>query len=46
MTTEEKRELEQRIRANSNPISGLSKTQYEQHVQGIVRVVERAKERP
>jgi len=36
----EHEQLVARIRANCNPITGLSKSELEKHIDGIVRVVE------
>lgn len=37
--------LVRRIRANCNPITGLSQRALERHIHGIVRMVERAQQR-
>jgi hypothetical protein len=36
-------ELEHRVRANCSEIHGLTTIQFEQHIAGIVRMIERAR---
>lgn len=41
----EHQKLVLRIRANCNPITGLKPAEYERHVDGIVRMIERSRQR-